>query len=228
METTRLSSQIFLNLQKYCITILVFLSLVGCGAEPDYEFASGNCALSCENAIVGGSDMRIRILSPQSGFVTQCGNTGGGDPDDHPSEIPVKFVIEKPRKALPAEGASSTGQGSGINADEGNAKPEAEATAEGEGASTEPIVWEPVAGISFQPMYYGGVVGDQTRNSENPDDPLYKGILTSQANWCTDTCGVGSVRIKPRCFSESENTVSVGIFSGNIFNSTTFTVKQPM
>lgn len=225
------------QIRLFTIALLSSLTLGGflsCGAEPDLSFAPGNCKLTCENAMIGSNDMRIRFLQPEKEFTASCVKSADGAESDYQSEIPIRFVIEKQRASLPTDAKSSSKIGVLSQADQGNIiSEEGGGGEEDEGSTGSTTVWEPVAGISFQPTLYGGIAGDQAINPTNDPDPLYKGILTAQEQWCTDSCGTGSLRIKPRCLEipdgeeAAENPVFLGVLSGNIFNSTSFILKYP-
>jgi hypothetical protein len=66
--------------------------------------------------------------------------------------------------------------------------------------------------ILFEPVIVSGLMSD----INNPDDPSpkYKGILTAQSEWLTDSCGVGEIQIVPGCIPGEINEVNLLIHSG--------------
>ncbi len=187
-------------------TILVSgigLLLSVCAPTPDPS-APGNCTLSCGNKTkIAAADMRIRFLDlPGDAMSLSC--QGVADGEDYPGSIAVQFVIESTKAAdLPA---------SQIPAADGSEK------------TPDPLVKDvgmPAAGISFEPIVVSGWTGPY-----NPDSTRlrYRGIVTSQDQWCTDSCGVGSVELIPTCKSSS-NVISLNIHSGAATSNATITVS---
>ena len=56
--------------------------------------------------------------------------------------------------------------------------------------------------------------------------PQYKGIRTAQEEWCTDSCGVGMVELRPWCTTKTQE-VKVLLRSGSVAKEVTVTVKVP-
>jgi hypothetical protein len=120
----------------------------------------------------------------------------------------VRFVVEKRYQTLPADPRSA----------------EEDPTGTGGTSTTAPTPgeqWQPVSGVSFHPLMLQGLGGGDY-NGENRD--RFKGVLTSPDDWCTDSCGVGSVEIKPQC-KKTVNEVKLGIFSGALSELITITVN---
>lgn len=189
------------DLLKYVFVCTIGLLLSVCSASPDAD-APGNCKLSCDGAKIAGNNVRIRILSSsENAIASGChGLTGGAD---YPTAIPVHFVVEQTNPSLPA----------GQNPPAG-----------GETTPT-PLVTNvgvPVSGVSFEPTIAGGLMS----STQTPDAPAkHMGIITSQDEWCTDSCGVGLVEVIPKCFGDNPNVVTLQIHSGQAAGVATITVS---
>ncbi len=180
---------------KFLITFMLSLLLQVCGAEPDPS-SVGNCTLSCASAKIAAHDARIRFFGTNALSVA-CQGAGSGV--NYPGSIPIQFVIEQAQPAkLPA------------------------ATLPGETAPTPlvPDVGIPAPSVSFEASILSGIMGPS-----NPDDDSakYKGIVTSQSEWCTDSCGVGIIEVVPLCFGTS-NVVTLQIHSGSAVGVSTISV----
>ncbi len=178
---------------------LLILHMVGgfalsCGTEADPSNSPGTCRKSCESTRLANKDMRIRFLSPSDISLNCYGNVEQA----YQQSLPIRFVIEKKYTALPAE-AGTDGSSSGSSG--GSAT----------GGGGEVGLWQPVSGISFYPLLMQGQ-GGNTNSDPRPD---FQGVETVSDEWCTDTCGVGSLNIRPLCRSEA-NTMKLGIFSGSL------------
>ena len=64
----------------------------------------------------------------------------------------------------------------------------------------------PVAGIGFEPYVVGAMDG-----TSSTGEGRFNGVLTESGEWCSDTCGVMSYQIMPKCVSGADNTVTAGI-----------------
>lgn len=185
------------NLCKIIFLCGIASLLTVCSANPDPN-SIGNCTLSCSDAKIAANNMRIRFLAGNS-LAIGCQGADGGQ--NYPGgSVPIQFVIEQTAPApLPA------------------------GTLPGETAPTPlvPDVGVPAPGISFDASIVAGLMGP-----DNPDDPSakYKGIVTSQSEWCTDSCGVGIVEIVPNCYAQV-NTVNLQISSGAAAAVSTITVN---
>ena len=194
------------------IPLIASLSLlkIGCAGDPDFAEAPGVCALNCSDTKLPANDMRIRFLFPsgvtEAGpFNLSCFDTANAD---YVNDVPIRFVIEKPRYTLPAEQTTDVVLG-------GNVPP----------PPNDAIQWVPVSGVAFQPLLLAGIM--EPINAANQQLDRYKGIVTPETEWCTDACGVGSLDIKPRCMSAAPNLVSVGIISGSLYGQFNVNVVQP-
>jgi len=161
--------------------------------------------------------MRIRFLTGGNGtgpgtIGLKCFETAGAD---YPLKIPLRFIIEKPRVILPAESAvgGETLGGSVVTPNEAAG-------------------WVPVSNIGFEPLLVAGLAEAVPSADGDPLDPSqtldqYKGVLTRLEQWCTDSCGVGSIDVQPSCKSADTNTVVYSIVSGGLEEDVTITVQQP-
>lgn len=186
------------NFQKLFLITLLALMLGECSANIDSD-TPGNCSLSCADAKLAPSNARVRFLGPTDGYKSACHGIASGS--DYPTTIPIQFVIEGP--AAPSLPASKI-----------------EATSTDVATST----GMPLAGVSFEPLIVGGLM------AANPDDPnappKYRGVFTSQEQWCTDSCGVGMIEIVPLCFTDNSNIVTLEVHSGNAAGNTTVTIEK--
>jgi len=46
----------------------------------------------------------------------------------------------------------------------------------------------------------------------------YNGIITPRSQWCSDSCGVITIAVKPVCLAKVDNPVSVQVQSGGLFS----------
>jgi hypothetical protein len=158
------------------IVLVLACLLVRCSAEVD---APGVCKLDCSSAVPATPGTTIQFI----GFASNeklslgCEKTAG---NNYYAAVPIHFMIQKPATKLPAE--TIPGDAEHLPpADVGNTRDTTTA----------------LAGISFDISVLAGSMANK-KNPSNPADQ-YKGILTSQDKWCTDSCGVGFVEIVPRC-----------------------------
>ena len=169
---------------------LLFLSslLVSCAADPDSSLGGypGVCSLNCAGAKIASNDMRVRFLVKDIKFTCGPPLTAGSL---FPVSVPIRFIVEKPRGSSPAESLIR-------NSNKPSTGDEA------------PDVWTPVGGISFYPLGYGEGK-PYSAKEQAAARGRWSGIITPSSNWCTDTCGVGSVEIVPACAN-----YTLGIFSG--------------
>lgn len=185
---------------KRCLGLCLFSFLMSVCSAPRDASAPGACSLSCGNAKIGSNDMRIRFLTAP--IEAACLGVTPGDP--YPQPIPIHFIVEKDEPTLPS-GSSTTGSNNSTTSSDSIA-----------------TSVSPVSGVSFEPTVVGGLTGP-----ENPDDPSgrYNGIITSQDEWCTDSCGLGLIEVVPLCFTD-ENLVTLQVHSGAAVANTTITVKS--
>ena len=172
--------------KKIAIMFLI-ISLLRCGAYPDLAEAPGTCFLNCQTAIIGSTEMRIRLLNDGTSLTCE----GIGDAP-YNSIVPVRFVVE--RKKLPEEMSNPE------NLEE----------------------YVPVPGISFESLILGGQMSPQKNPSDSRDK--YDGILTPMDDWCSDSCGVGSIDIVPMCTPIGINTVTILVHSGSLSATATISV----
>ncbi|MFK7822608.1 MAG: hypothetical protein AB8G05_00510 [Oligoflexales bacterium] len=184
-----------------CASIFVVNTCVG---ESDPDEPSGICPINCGDAKLPSNDMRVRFLFPNginnAEFQINC----GGGPFE--MELPVRFVVEKPRQVLPAEQTNGEVLG-GSKAEN----------------TTDTAAWVPVSGVSFVPlMTFGGPVETVV---PLPGDNQYVGIATPPSEWCTDACGVGAIKTRVYCPGTGGNDVIVGITSGSLWGTANFQIE---
>lgn len=181
---------------------LVILCLSGvvlgvCSAIPDAS-SPGNCKLQCSGAKIPANNARIRFFN--SAVTVACHNSAASAPVAYPVSIPIQFIVEKENPpTLPSTAIT------------------------GDGTAPTPLVTDvgqPLVGVAFEPTILSGFMGP-----DNPDDTStkYKGILTPQDEWCTDSCGIGYLEVVPLCYSDG-NTITLGVHSGGSSSSMTITV----
>ena len=180
-----------------CVLITLGFLVSVCAGQPDSS-SPGNCQLACGLAKIGASDMRVRFLA-KTPIVVSC--QGIADGQNYIGTVPIRFVIERLKgPTLPAE------------------------TVPGDAADSKPKPFEdvgiPTPGISFEPIIESGYLGP-----DNPDDDQfkYKGIVTGQTEWCTDSCGVGAIDLVPLCKSVT-NPITLLVHSGPVSGETIITV----
>ena len=192
-------------LKPFLILVFILLLQKGCSVEPE---AGNTCKIQCDaGKTVPSNDMRIRFLSGTEGNLSlSCfDNTE----KDYPIRVPIRFVIEKPRTTLPAEITSD-------NTDPvGGTKPE----------EVDAANWVPVSNVAFEPILEAGFA--EAKEANNPDEDRYRGIMTNEAFWCTDQCGIGSIEVKPSCKTEATNSVVYRINAGGLSESIQIDVSQP-
>ena len=192
--------------------ILFSVTIINCAGETDYSIGPGICKIDCSQAILASNDMRIRFFFEDVNLATEAVCRAPGV--SYSENFSLRFVIEKPRASLPAEVGRSETVGSTF--------PEA-------GDQTQ---WVPVSGVEFYPMRLGGWATQ--REESLPDLDYLTGIMTPEREWCTDSCGVGTLLIKPDCpfggtAEEPQSTDTViGILSGSLNDSATFTLHYPL
>lgn len=192
-----------LNLTAGFGALLLFKG--SCAVEPE---AGNVCKLQCDTGVkIPSNDMRIRFLSGEGGALSlSCFENAEVD---YPLRVPLKFVVEKPRFTLPAENTT------GADGTVGGAVPGAEEAAQ----------WVPVSNIGFEPILEAGHAA--ARGEDNIDEDRYKGILTSETLWCTDSCGIGSIEVKPTCKTGGTNSVVYRVTAGGLSQSIQIDVNQP-
>ncbi len=172
--------------------------IASCSGSPDLQESGGACSLQCSGAIIAGDEVHVRFMTAEN-LSLSCAGLKKGDP--YPGAVPVRFIVERPKKKLPASQMPGETPSSDFE--------------------THEKYGIPVSGVSFEASILGGIMVTST----NPGDNRYRyaGIQTPVEEWCTDSCGVGSIEIQPTCLEET-NTVTVGIRSGSAFSSTKLTL----
>ena len=199
---------------KYILSYNIFIFLIHCGGPSDYSAAPGICTLDCTAGSLAANDMRITFLPREEREVTWSCISPENRP--FPTSIRLQFIIEKPRAMLPAETNRSQTVGSTFE-------------------ETEASRWVPVSNVDFHPVIVGGVMAD--KNPTLPNYDFLAGVQTPESEWCTDSCGIGTVIIKPYCLFDqakwdedqksTENPIIVDLVSGGLMGSTQFSVWTP-
>ena len=187
---------------------------MNCAADPDFDTSPGSCSISCSDAKIGSNDMRIRFIFPEGDasplLPLRCFNNAD---TVYPKLIPIQFVFEKPRRILPAEQIGGDGDtvigGSGGELGERNNAQQ----------------WVPVSGVGFRPVLIAGEVP----NINDVGDEFYNGdgVSTPEEEWCTDSCGVGTINVRANCVAQQINNVQFGIISGSLNNIVKINLQQP-
>jgi hypothetical protein len=192
----------------------IAVALSACSAEDD-PTTPGLCALQCGGAKIAGAEMRFRLTSQTT--IHANGSCSGVDiPAGQNSEkalgpVTYTWVAEMHRKldyVIPID-------------------PDAKKKQE-EQAQSNPTpgdLWTPVAGVTFEPIITSGLLSGKETSTENgtfdgttftPYD--HAGIVTPSSEWCTDSCGVATVRVWPECIAGSENIIHFVVHSGPVFS----------
>ncbi len=163
-------------MSRYIALLLFSFFLLQCSAAVD---SPGVCKLDCASAIPAATGTTIRFMgfSDNEKLSVGCEKTAGSN---YYAAIPIHFSIEKPANKLPAES---------IPGDKDNL-PTTDVMSTRDTTTA-------LAGVSFDISVLAGAMANK-KNPSNPADQ-YKGIITSQDKWCTDSCGVGFVEIVPHC-----------------------------
>jgi hypothetical protein len=124
--------------------------------------------LSCDGAKIAGQEFVIKPIS--SSLEYTCVAQAGTNYDIS-SDPEFKFLIGTVHSS-----GTSTGTGSSTTTERMTPKlPD----------------FEPISGVAFFPNITGIL---SSNNSVNPD---YPGIITPKSQWCTDSCGIASIKIRP-------------------------------
>lgn len=171
------------------------LFLVSCAGRPSASMP-GLCTLNCkQQAYVSPSDKILPLTKDSQEVDIACdGKFDAQGMLSMAGPITVQFKIVSP----------------------------AESSSENE----HPRSWEmPRAGATFEPSVSGSVDSEKTdveNVTESSDENgnvtrtpyRYFGIVTPKSQWCTDTCGVGTVEVWPMCIKGKENAILVNVHSG--------------
>lgn len=191
---------------RYISFLLIFISCAGT-SDPD---VAGLCELKCEEgATYADTSAKLIVLSGSTAEISCAGvNTEGKASASALGPVTIQFKVERKAPKL------STGGGD---------KPDKFSTGDTVGDTI------PIAGVAFEPIILSGQVWAPTSSLENGvlvgDDPVtqgfnpykYTGIATPKSQWCTDSCGIGTVEIWPRCIPGEGGTLSLSIHSGPVY-----------
>lgn len=184
-------------ISKWTLGVTWIFLQSSCGTQPPSLASNGRCSRDCSAPFIADSDMRITFLEGDPTAVGPVNNLNlSCAPPTYSGLHMVRFMIEKPRRVMPAQNDMSPAGESGPYTD---------------GAGTSSIKWEPVPRVSFFPIINGGVV----------TTGIPSGAL-DVAHWCTDSCGVGSFTFQPSCISQ---TVKIQVHSGSRFNELNLTIQ---
>lgn len=164
--------------------------LNACSAEP--EAASGSCSLSCGDRVVGSSDYKIMPLYASTSASISCSAAGS-------TPIEVKFKVYS-ETTIFTGGGSSTGTGSTTSAL----------------ANDSEVRKIPMARIGFQPTILGsfdeGKSADEFKGATNK----FSGVATPSSEWCSDSCGVITYLVWPKCVAGQSNAVAATVAAEGI------------
>ena len=209
------------NLMSLFVLAMGFLG--ACAAQPDTVGTGypGSCKISCRKASIGADEMRVRFLTGPT-LNLQCSEAPGDG--FYAFSVPIRFVIEKPARVLPINYQST--DAIPPNPPLGPDLPKKSNT---DGTTNDSLYWSPVAGVSFYPLLLAGD-GDIFNQEDYANGTgRFLGIATPQEEWCTDTCGMGSIEIRPRCYGKGMqgSLFRIGVFSGNLNSTLDITMNQP-
>ena len=200
------------------VWLLPMAVALGCAATPE-DKTSGRCILSCNNTRVGGAEFAIEPLTPTP-LALKCEASFGQGESSHatPTPFQVRFRLVE---TIPPFGTSAAAPAAAGGAAAPAAAGGAAAPAAGAGETTDtPLLSKrPVAGVGFEPDVKGLVAIDKSAPEFHPtpadtntvSSAKYAGIVTPQAEWCSDTCGVITYEFWPKCVSTGSNVISAGV-----------------
>ena len=202
-------------IEQRVLWLLPLAVALGCAATPE-DKTSGRCILSCNNTRVGGAEFTLEALTP-SPLAIKCEASFAAGESSHATTTPfqVRFRLVE---TIPPVGTSAAAPAAG-----GAAAPAAggAAPAPGAGETTDtPLLTKrPVAGVGFEPDVKGLVSIENSAPEFHPtpaettkvSSAKYAGIVTPQAEWCSDTCGVITYEFWPKCVAAGSNAISAGV-----------------
>ena len=172
--------------------LLTYYGFVGCAVQGEKE-TPGQCKISCSGAKAGAYEF---VLTPMQGDINfDCGKyyAEGETWRTLGTDVVLKFSL--------------TNEVSDVALDSGKF------------VETKKKV--PVGNIKFTPQILGVMDADFTdpENGKKVDsfqtDPSgYAGIRTPKSEWCTDSCGVATLKIRPVCVRGGVNEVTVDLKTG--------------
>ncbi len=155
---------------KIILLILLWFNLITCSGKP--SGGPGLCALSCDSASLASTDSNLRILDESDNPTMTVSCTGISPGEPYSGKIPLRFMFTRKAPIVITPG---------VPGDDPKTMPPQE-------------VIIPMPNISFNPLILAGSLP-----TSDGGDTLYRGILTPQEEWCTDSCGVGALDIQPTC-----------------------------
>ena len=187
--------------------------LRGCGAVPD-PASPGSCKLKCNTSRIAGVESKIELMGDEPYSTISCEGIGPGS--EYRGNIPVKFKFVTNQPNLPADDALNPS--SGAAGDSGGAAGAAAGGggAVGGGAQGLTLNNAPAgnAGVSFSVNVIQGTLSGGVNPGEGDDS--YLGIATPIEEWCTDSCGVGTINIRPLCLNQ-DNNIKLLVSSGQVY-----------
>lgn len=84
------------------------------------------------------------------------------------------------------------------------------------------------SGIAFNVYFGGGPKFIDTTPAGNTDEPGHLGVITPQSEWCSDSCGLATVKVTGTCSADKNIDYSVQLNSGAaVSEAVTWTSKKP-
>ncbi len=179
--------------------ILLCLSLAAAHCAYKPEDA-GLCKLNCSSAIIGGNDSPMAIELKTGVSDLSCSLAAGARGEVYPDPLLAQFnAVEK--------------------FDDGT-----------DGGGKRPVPF-----LSFEPIVNGSrselpVHNPNVTITDNVFTPArYKGIATLKSNWCTDTCGVGTLEVFAVCPPPGKSSqIGMQIHSGALYSEiAVFNISTP-
>lgn len=202
MMTTMAINFLGEGFMKYLLVTFALLT-VGCAGAIDAE-SPGLCELKCSDPVPMPAEAKIRLLLDNNTFAVSC--QGVIVPDGKASApalgpLTIPFIVEKPFGPIDRKSNENGKFGGGVTVGES----------------------VPVGNIAFEPVLLSGVLAIEKTNVENGTavgdneawDPYqYTGVVTPKSEWCTDSCGGGTMMFWPTCYANETNTSTVYVRAG--------------
>ena len=204
-------------IEQRVLWLLPLAVVLGCAATPE-DKTSGRCILSCNNTRVGGAEFTVEALTTTP-LALKCEASFAAGESSHatPTPFQVRFRLVETIPPIGTAAAAPAAGGAAAPAAAGGAA----APAAGAGATTDtPLLSKrPVGGVGFEPDVKGLVSIENSAPEFHPtpaettkvSSAKYAGIVTPQAEWCSDTCGIITYEFWPKCISTGSNVISAGV-----------------
>lgn len=70
------------------------------------------------------------------------------------------------------------------------------------------------SGIAYDVKYSGNAKYIETTPAGNKDESSHLGVITPQAEWCSDSCGIATINVTSTCRVDVDGTLSLMLTSG--------------